>query len=136
VADLFPTLLAVAELEAPPTDGRVLSRTRVAGRERPFVLVEEHVSRSHNPPESKRIAEHIYGIQRAFSQRIVWEHGQSCRRRRGERWPETPCPPSLEQAHARLRDLLGSPLFPVAAPPDGELLLEEEREALEALGYL
>lgn len=133
VTDLFPTLLAAADLHGPPGDGRLLTPEGLSGEARPYVLFEEHQSLIHPLRDSMKIAPSVYGVQRLSSHRVVWEGGQSCLERRADGWASAPCPEDGAEVLARLEALLGTP---VTVEEGDRPLSEEDRKALEALGYL
>ncbi len=137
VTDLFPTLLAAGGVEAPPSDGRWLTRDGVAegGELRPRVFLEEHESLVHPLIPGQKVADHLYGVQALRSHRVVWPGGQICLGRENGAWQGVECPPDGDRVYDHLRDLLGTD--PAAATQAGDAVLSpEEREALEALGYL
>lgn len=132
VADLFPTLLAIAGVEAPASDGRPLGRP---DPQRRHVLFEEHRSRVHPlVVDSLRIAGHLWGLQGRRVRQVVWEGGAQCQRRSADGWRTGPCPGDPERVLSALQQVLGTPPGD-AAEVAGELS-EKQREALRALGYL
>lgn len=137
VTDLFPTLLAAAGVDAPPSDGRRLdpgSRRPAGDRRR--VLFEEHAARVHPiAREHLRIASHLWGFQAVDRRAVVWEGGAECRRRTADGpWRSEPCPRGGTRLLETLRDLLGE--SPAGAEGEAGELSEEQRSNLEALGYL
>ncbi|MEM7048495.1 MAG: sulfatase [Acidobacteriota bacterium] len=127
--DLFPSLLAAAGLEIPPSDGRVLGRDQT----HPLVLFEEHRSLVHPlPPAPRVIAAQLFGLQRSQQRQVFWEDGEECRRRSGTAWRPEPCPQGSEVLRRRVLEKLSA--APLVVDP-GELP-EEEAAALRALGYL
>lgn len=138
VADLFPTLLEAAGLEPPASDGLSLPREGVregsAGAGRSFVWLEEHESLVHPLPSGLRLARHVYGIQGLRNRRVVWPQGQDCARREDGGWRPEPCRGEVEAVLDRIRQVLGPPA--TERSDQGRGMSEEDREALEALGYL
>ncbi|HSL82660.1 MAG TPA: sulfatase [Thermoanaerobaculia bacterium] len=138
VTDLFPTLLAAAGVTAPPGDGRRLEPgSGRPDRDRRPVLFEEHASRVH--PMMRRthlyVAHHLWGYQGAGRRAVVWHGGAECRRRdRDGVWRAEECPDDGARLLAALVETLGEP--PADAAAEGGELSEDQRAALEALGYL
>jgi hypothetical protein len=138
VADLFPTLLAAAGAAAPPGDGRALE-PRSGGRdpEPRHVLFEEHASRVHPlpPGDPLYVADHLWGYQGAARRAVVWRGGAECRRRGGDgAWRGAGCPDDGSRLLAALLEALGEP--PAGAAAEAGELSDDQRAALEALGYL
>jgi len=138
VADLFPTLLEAAGIEPPASDGLSLpregERDGSADAGRSFVWLEEHESLVHPLPPGLRIARHVYGIQGLRNRRVVWPQGQDCARREEHGWRPEPCRGEVEAVLGRIQRLLGPP--DTERSDQGRGMSEEDREALEALGYL
>lgn len=134
VTDVFPTLLEAAGIEPPPSDGSPLPRAGEPGSDRSFVFVEEHESIVHPLPPDLRIAAHVYGIQGLRTRRVVWPQGQECARRDGEGWRAEPCRGEAQETLARIQQVLGKPQ--TESSDQGRGMSEQDREALEALGYL
>jgi arylsulfatase A-like enzyme len=137
VADLFPTLLAAAGLEPPPSDGQPLPRAgQDAGRGRAYVLSEEHESIVHpRPVAGFGLAPHLLGVQsRAFRQ-VVWDRGASCSTGGPGAWSPAACVASWQQVVAGLGVPLVSDALAVRRPGADELS-PEQRAQLTALGYL
>lgn len=139
VADLFPTLLAAAGAEAPSGDGRrldPLTDRPAGGRGRAHVLFEEHAARNHPlTVEHLRIADHLWGYQGSARRAVVWRGGAECRRRgRGGAWRTEACPDDGARVLAALLEALGHP--PADGAAEAGELSEDQRAALEALGYL
>jgi len=137
VADLFPSLLGAAGVEAPPGDGLVLPgapfAAEAAGHGR--VLYEEHANRVHALDNAyMRLAAHLWGVQDRSRRRIVWKGGEECAERHGEGWQETPCNGSQEAFLRAVEDNLGG--VPKVGEEEAGEVNEEERAALKALGYL
>lgn len=137
VTDLFPTLLAAAGVDAPPSDGHRLDpEARRPAGDRRRVLFEEHASRIHPlAREHLRIASHLWGFQTLDRRAVVWEEGGECGRRTADGpWRPEPCPHDGTRILEALRDLLGEPA--AGAEDEAGELNEEQRSDLEALGYL
>jgi len=134
VTDVFPTLLEAAGIEPPPSDGSPLPRAGEPGSGRSFVFVEEHESIVHPLPPDLRIAGHVYGIQGLRTRRVVWPQGQECARRDEGEWRAEPCRGDAQETLARIQRVLGKPQ--TESSDQGRGMSEQDREALEALGYL
>lgn len=133
--DVFPTLLAAAGLEPPPSDGSPLDPGTGATARRPQVFSEEHASRVHPLNPRLEIASHVYVVQRRDFRQTVWDGGTECQRRDGEAgWREVPCDVDGATVLGRLEKVL-------AARHRGEVddagaVSREVEESLRALGYL
>ena len=134
VMDVFPTLLEAAGLEPPASDGSPLPRVGEPGPDRSLVFFEEHESIVHPLPPDLRIAGHVYGIQGWRTRRVVWPQGQDCARREEEGWRAEPCRGDARETLARIQQVLGKPQ--TESSDQGRGMSEQDREALEALGYL
>lgn len=134
VTDVFPTLLQAAGLEPPPSDGSPLPRAGEPGPDRSFVFLEEHESIVHPLPSDLRIAAHVYGIQGLRTRRVVWPQGQECARREAGEWRPEPCRGEARETLARIQQVLGKPQ--TESSDQGRGMSEQDRRALEALGYL
>jgi len=133
LVDLFPTILEVAGLEPPPSDGRGL-REPDAGEPRTLVLLEEHESLVHPLPKNMKVARHLFGVQRPSFRQLVWDADQECARLESGSWNEAPCTAERERVLQSIQAVLGVLEHP-SGDPD-EPVSEELRESLEALGYL
>lgn len=135
LVDLFPTVLAAAGLEAPPSDGHPLGR----GDRQPlrrFALLEEHEFLVHPLPRFMKVANSLYGIQRPAFRQLVWQGGEECARLSEGRWQSEPCETPHATVLSSLEELLGSTTpSDMAGSADGALS-PEEQERLEALGYM
>ncbi len=130
LVDLFPTILAAAGVEPPPSDGRSL---RGSEDRRSFVLLEEHEFLVHPLPKYMKIASHLFGVQRPGFRQLVWDEGERCARRRAGAWQDVTCAAERQRVLESIRAELGAGAE--GAEAEGEMS-EEVRQSLEALGYL
>ena len=139
VVDLFPTLLAAAGIEPPPSDGLHLPRgddDGSAARRRRHVFAEEHVSRVHPLPNPHLfVAPDLYAIQGRRARQVLWEGGRECARTGPDgAWRPAPCAGDGERILRALVRRLGR--LPAAEARGAGELDETLRAELEALGYL
>lgn len=141
LVDLFPTILGAAGLTPPPSDGRWLGDpSRHPGGTDPgdpwrrFVVLEEHEFLIHPLPKFMKVARNLYGIQREDFRQLAWEDGDECARLRDGQWILEPCTAGRDGVLASLAELLH--IGDHAAPAMEGELSDEERESLEALGYM
>lgn len=132
--DVFPTLLAVAGLAPPATDGVALEAELLQAARRGQVFSEEHEARVHPIISNLKLASHVYGVQRLDFRQVVWRRGSDCARREGDAWQPTDCPTDGEEVLRHLETILH-------APDPGEVegagvVSPEVEESLRALGYL
>ncbi len=130
--DLFPTVLAAAGLDPPPTEGFDL-----AGRpRRSLALFEEHGGRVHGLVNRHLyLADHLWGMRQARLRRVFWQGGEKCAQLAdGGAWNPVACPPGGDRILAAIQKRLGAPEEGAAAATGS--LSEKDREALKALGYL
>lgn len=133
--DVFPTLLAAAGLEPPPSDGTPLDPESIAEARRPQIFSEEHESRVHPLNPRLKISSHVYVVQRRDFRQTVWEGGSECQRRgAGGGWQSVPCGTDGPTVLGYLEKIL-------AARTRGEVedagaVSREVEESLRALGYL
>ena len=137
--DLFPTVLAAAGVEAPPSDGRPLSAPSAGpadGAEgHRFVLFEEHHALVHPLHEYMQVAQHLFGVQRPGFRQLVWDAGEECARLADGDWVAAPCTTEREQVLQSIKSQLRIGETAAPASPDAPMS-DELRESLEALGYL
>ncbi|MFP3940720.1 MAG: sulfatase [Thermoanaerobaculia bacterium] len=132
VVDLFPELLAAAGVTPPASDGVALTG---AAEDRRHVLFEEHVSRIHGlQSDHLRIAKHLWGLQNRGTRQVVWQGGGECAGKGPDGWELRPCSGDPQAVLEALLGILGHP-FERGGEVAGELG-EEQREMLQALGYL
>lgn len=133
--DLFPTVLAAASVEPPPSEGRVLSPNGfVSGHGRRFALMEEHESRFHPFVSDSNAPKQLYGVERLTSRRVVWKGGERCALWRHGGWQTETCETDGAKVLAELRKLVGATATQGATGPVA--LSSKDRKALAALGYL
>ncbi|MCP4655540.1 MAG: sulfatase [bacterium] len=133
LVDLFPTILAATGIDPPPNDGRALGPDAKESDPRSWVLLEEHASIVHPVPQRLWIAQHVYGVQRLGFRQLLGEGYQDCARRNGEQWDNVTCTSDLHAALEAVTTELGT--MPRPDTVEGPVL-DEVREALEALGYM
>lgn len=139
VVDLFPTLLAAAGIEPPPSDGIPLppgDDDRGPARRRRHVYAEEHVSRVHPLSSPHRfVAPDLYAIQGRGARQVLWKGGHDCARIRPDgSWRPVPCRGDGEQILEALVRRLGR--LPASEARGAGEIDDELRAELEALGYL
>lgn len=132
LVDLFPTVLTVAGIEAPPHDG-VLLDPRAPAPSRPYIFLEEHEFVVHPLDPYMRVAPRLYGVQKPSFRQLVWRQGTACARREEHLWHEVGCAADGAEVLRGVQQMLAPPAAGV--PMEGPVP-EEMRESLEALGYL
>ena len=126
--DLFPTMLDVAGLAPPASDGLALGQGGGEALEaRSSLLMEEHVLFLH-PPDPLFIAPHLYGIQKLGERHLVWEGGQECSR--APSWNIETCSEPWADVLSAIRQRLVAP-----DAVEGELG-REALDRLQSLGYV
>ncbi len=135
LVDLYPTILAAAGVEPPPSDGlRVPGPASGATKTHPYLLLEEHSSLVHPLPKNMRLARHLFGVQRQGFRQLVWEEEQSCARRNGTPrgpWLGVACETDAAGVLAAIEERLGR-----RPQTDGEEVLDDLKDMLRNLGYL
>ncbi|MBZ0114848.1 MAG: sulfatase, partial [Thermoanaerobaculia bacterium] len=145
--DLFPTLLAAAGVRRlqEGTDGQVEGQEglplhhddSLVPRKRERAYFEEHESAPHPLLAGMRLAGDLYGFQEGTLRWMAWDDEVVCRTFEGGAWRPVECPPGEWNAEtirqAISADEEGSAPSAPGEPAD---LSDEDREALEALGYL
>ncbi len=134
LVDLFATILTVAGIAPPPSDGRPLGVAADSDEaHRAFVLFEEHNALVHPLHGYMRVADHFFGVQRPGFRQLVWDAGEECARLADGDWRPETCTTERERVLKSIRSRLrvqATGATPVAPMSD------ELRETLEALGYL
>jgi arylsulfatase A-like enzyme len=134
--DLFPTILAVAGLEAPPTDGVEFGPSAFSvleGRDR--IFMEEHKSRFHQLPGPFWIADHLAGLQRMRTREVYFGGQVVCSERPDDRWLPSRCEVTWEDGLRALPDWLQASMMSEVDVSTGDLD-SAEIDQLKALGYL
>jgi len=131
--DVFATLAGGSTM--PAHDGISLGADGAPARkDRRTVFMEEHRHRIHPLFENMKIADHLFGLQRLRSREIVWNGGIRCSERVGSIWNDAICPTTWSD---RLDELAAFARSWESTTGDQERVLsDEERERLEALGYV
>ena len=131
--DLFPTLLAAAGIEPPPSDGRALAQGKDPSPAAPYLLLEEHASLVHPLPERLTLAEHLFAVQQPTFRQVVAKEYGACSRYRDGAWRDAPCTTERDAVLAAIERQLGR-----GAPSEtaGDEVVDELREQLTALGYM
>jgi arylsulfatase A-like enzyme len=134
LVDVFPTLLLAAGLRPESAiDGRPLLAELTSPAARPReVLLEEHDTAFHRLYTNMKVADALFGIQKAETRRLVWDKNEQCLERGERGWHETPCElaPDRNLSLTRLKKQAHRPLVDQVGLPF------EERARLAALGYL
>lgn len=134
--DLYGTVLEAAGIESPPRDGLPLGDGSEAGlQQRREVFMEEHESRIHPLFANMMLARHMYGIQELDRREVVWDGGSECESRVAGGWENDPCEVVWNDRMEWLQTLAELPLDRGVSEHSGGLS-DEERERLEALGYV
>ena len=135
--DLFPTILRLAGVDAPPASGLALqpeARQALAGR--PRVLMEEHSLPGVHAlgPRRIKLADHLFGLVAGDERLWAWEGGQRCSGRQGELWVDRPCGGAWPETLAAVSGHFTGVGQAVEQP--SRALDDEEREQLRQLGYV
>ncbi len=134
--DLFATVLKAATIEGPSRDGLPLGDgSEAVLQQRREVFMEEHESRIHPLFANMMLARHMYGIQELDRREVVWDGGSKCESRVGDGWVLGPCGANWSERLEWLQTLAELPLDRGVSEQSGTLS-DEERERLEALGYV
>jgi hypothetical protein len=134
--DLYATVLEAAGIQSPPRDGLPLGGDSAAALElRREVFMEEHESRIHPLFANMMLARHMYGIQGLDRREVVWDGGSECEFWVAGGWQTGPCQADWSERLQWLQNLAGLPLDHGISEHAGSLS-QEERERLEALGYV
>jgi len=134
--DLFPAVLAAADLEFPASDGIAFGPGSVGSLgERKLVLMEEHRSRFHQLPGPFWIADHLAGLQQLQTREVLFSGQVACSQRQQDFWLPSDCEASWDDRFRELPDWLqASMLLDVDVSTSD--LDESEVAKLKALGYL
>jgi len=132
MVDLYPTILAAAGIDPPPSDGRPFgSGTEVARRQ---AVMEEHAGSVHPLRPPLRVADHLWGLRVDGRSHVVWDGGEEAWCEGPGGWHTCQAVADRDQVEATLRAILDTELD--GLEEDTGRLTGDDRDALEALGYL
>lgn len=135
IVDLFPTILAVAGVEAPPSDGIDLSPAGArALAKRPMVMVEEHERAFHPLYANMRIDRDLFRLQTRERMMLVTNRTTICHLPDGDSWRVIDCMAPEAADMPSVPELVRDSFH---AEPFGHREMDEEQvRNLRSLGYL
>lgn len=135
IVDLFPTVLAVAGVPSPRSDGIDLAPAGAESRaRRRAVIVEEHETPFHPLYPNMKIDAKIFRLQERMRMMMVMRNGRVCHLPEGSRWRAVDCTAPEASDMPSVPELVRTSL---STSPGGRREMDEEQiRNLRALGYL